>query len=268
MRRYAREGTGPAAPLRRSAPNGRIDIRRGPTLTNPLMLTALTREKLARTPLMARSEHRSRRAAAIPDAHLDRQCQVSGVGRRRSYDVSFARQIPPRPPSGHWLAGQYPTPIRCITTPWDPHVRLLGVTVTITVLNAEEIAERQLLAALKLWHEHDYVSSLTLAGAAEEILGKRLRKLGAEPSFDQMKAIIVALSRQEGDTDPNLESLVAKMLNSTRNELKHYAGDESLSFDLRSDCQELIERALGNYQALTGNILGEAMDFWATIGDT
>ncbi len=139
--------------------------------------------------------------------------------------------------------------------------------MTITALTAEAIAERQLLTALKLWHEQDYISSITLAGAAEEILGKRLRKLGMEPSFDQMKAIIVALAKQEGDTTPNLERLVAGMLNGTRNELKHYAGDESIEFDLRSDCQELLERALGNYQALTGNILGEAMDFWATVGD-
>ena len=145
---------------------------------------------------------------------------------------------------------------------------MLGVTVTITALTAEEIAERQLLAALSLWHAQDYVSSLTLAGAAEEILGKRLRRLGVEPSFDQMKAIIVALARQDGDTTPNLDRLVGEMLNNTRNELKHYAGDESLSFDLRSDCQEILERALGNYQALTGDILSEAMDFWATVGDT
>ena len=140
--------------------------------------------------------------------------------------------------------------------------------MTISPLTAEEIAERQLLAALKLWHEQDYLSSLTRAGAAEEILGKRMRRLGMEPSFDQMKAIIVALARQDGDTTPNLDRVVGDMLNNTRNELKHYAGDESLSFDFRSDCQELLERALGNYQALTGNVLGEAMDFWATLDDT
>jgi hypothetical protein len=30
----------------------------------------------------------------------------------------------------------------------------------------------------------------------------------------------------------------------------------------------MLERALANYQALTGNILGEAMQFWGSIGDT
>jgi hypothetical protein len=140
--------------------------------------------------------------------------------------------------------------------------------MSTTALSAEAIAEHQLLASIKLWLEQDYLSALTLAGAAEEILGKRLRKLGVEPSFEQMKNIIVMLARNDGDTDPNLDRLVGEMLNNTRNELKHYAGDQSLSFDLREDCQEMLERALGNYQALTGNILAEAMHFWGSIGDT
>jgi hypothetical protein len=140
--------------------------------------------------------------------------------------------------------------------------------LNITTLSAEAIAEHQLLAAIKLWQDKDYLSALTLAGAAEEILGKRLRKIGREPSFDQMKDLIVALARSEGDTDPNLERTIGDMLNDTRNGLKHYAGDESLSFDLRADCLEMLERAIANYQALTGNLLGQAMHVWGTAGDT
>lgn len=129
-------------------------------------------------------------------------------------------------------------------------------------LSAEEIAEHQLLAALRLWQEKDYLSALTLAGAAEEILGKRLRKLGREPSFDQMRDLVVAVARQNGSTDPSLEKTIGALLNSTRNELKHYAGDDSITFDLRADCQEILERAVANYEALTGAFLGEAMHLW------
>ena len=50
--------------------------------------------------------------------------------------------------------------------------------MTVSSLTAEGIAEHQLLAALRLWRESAYLSALTLAGAAEEILGKRLRQLG------------------------------------------------------------------------------------------
>ncbi|WP_372825662.1 hypothetical protein [Polaromonas sp.] len=140
--------------------------------------------------------------------------------------------------------------------------------MNITALSAEAIAEHQLLAAIKLWQDEDYLSSLTLAGAAEEILGKRLRKIGREPSFDQMKSLIVALARHDGESDPKLEQTVGAMLNDTRNALKHYDGDESLSFDLRADCLELLERAIANYQALTGLLLAEAMHVWSNAGDT
>jgi len=135
--------------------------------------------------------------------------------------------------------------------------------VSESTLSAEAIAEHQLLAALRLWREEDFLSALTLAGAAEEILGKRLRKLGREPSFDQLRGIIVALARSEGETDPDLEKIVGDLLNSTKNELKHYSGDEALTFDLRADCHEILERAVANYEALTGTFLAEAMHLWS-----
>ena len=140
--------------------------------------------------------------------------------------------------------------------------------MSLSILSAEEIAEHQLLAAIRLWQEGDYLSSLTLAGAAEEILGKRLRKLGREPSFNQLRDLIVAFAQSEGDTDPKLEKAIGDMLNDTRNELKHYGGDESLTFDLRSDCLEMLERAIANYQALTGTLLAEEMYVWGDESDT
>jgi len=137
-----------------------------------------------------------------------------------------------------------------------------------SILSAEEISERHLLAALKLWRESDYLSALTLAGAAEEILGRRLRRLGREPSFNQLQNEIVALVRQHGDTGSGTEKLLGELLNQTRNELKHYAGDDSLSFDLRADAAEMLERAIANYQLLTGVVLEEVMHFWGDISTT
>ncbi len=140
--------------------------------------------------------------------------------------------------------------------------------MSTSILTAEEIAEHQLITALRLWHDDDYLSALTLAGAAEEILGKRLRILGRTPSFDQIKNEIIALAKQHGDSDPKTEKLVADLLNQTRNELKHYAGDDSLSFDLRSDTAEMMERAIANYYLLTGTMLEEAVHFWADVSST
>lgn len=136
------------------------------------------------------------------------------------------------------------------------------------ILLAEEIAERQLLAAIRLWHEGDYVSAITLAGAAEEILGKRLRKKGKEPSFDNIKSAIMALSQTLGDENQKTEKIVADLLNQTKNELKHYSGDDHLEFDLLEDSIELLERAITNYQMLTGVMHNEMIPFWAAFDGT
>lgn len=132
---------------------------------------------------------------------------------------------------------------------------------TIRLL-AEEIAQQQLLQALRLWHEGDYVSAITLAGASEEILGKRLRKIGKEPSFDSLKNFVMLIARKQGDVDPASEKIISKLMNSTRNELKHYAGDESLEFDLKADSIELLERAISNFTQLTGLVHDDMYKFW------
>ena len=134
-----------------------------------------------------------------------------------------------------------------------------------TRLSAQEIAEQHLLAALRMWHEKSFIPCITLAGAAEEILGKRLRRLGVEPTFDNMKRAIVALAGKRGDVDPKTDKLVADLMNQTKNELKHYAGDDSISFDLREDAVELLERATSNYMLLTNKALPEMVSFWESI---
>jgi len=131
-------------------------------------------------------------------------------------------------------------------------------------LTALEIAEHQLLSALQMWSVGDYISCITLAGASEEILGKRMRVLGLEPSFDNLKEAVVKLARHFGDTSQNTDKLVAELLNQTRNELKHYAGDEALEFDLKSDAEELLERAVSNYTSLTGKFPDQVLAFWSS----
>lgn len=135
-------------------------------------------------------------------------------------------------------------------------------------LSAVQIAEAHLLAAIRVWHEEIYVPAVTLAGAAEEILGKRLRKLGREPSFDNLKAAILSLARRRGDLEPGADKLIADLMNQTKNELKHYSGDEWLKFDLREDASELIDRAISNYVMLTNNALPEMASFWGAQSDT
>lgn len=133
-------------------------------------------------------------------------------------------------------------------------------------LSADAIAEHQLLSAIRRWKEKDYISAITLAGAAEEILGKRLRKIGKEASFDNVKAAVLSLAKSLGEDAHKLDSTIADLINQTKNELKHYSGDDELEFDLKEDAIELIDRAIANYTMLTGNALDEMVDFWGDVG--
>lgn len=79
-----------------------------------------------------------------------------------------------------------------------------------------------------------------------------------------MQREVVEMAQQHGSTDPSIAKEVGILLNQTRNELKHYAGEASLSFDLRADAEEMLERAVSNYQRLTGLVLEEAFQFWGS----
>ena len=145
---------------------------------------------------------------------------------------------------------------------------MLGFIMSIVQLDAESIAEQQLLAAIKLAAAGNWVPAITLAGAAEEILGKRLRKLGRPPSFDTMKAAVLEIATQAGGNESSLERDISYLINLTKNELKHYSGDEVLEFDLEKDGAEILERAIANYEMLTGTVRPEMLQFWSEQSET
>ena len=89
--------------------------------------------------------------------------------------------------------------------------------MTLTKL---EVAVQQLDQAMRLFFEGDLVSSLTLAGAAEEILGKLSKRAGQPVAAEQVAAFHM------GDTDPALaedkrKKVLFGVMNRPRNEAKH-----------------------------------------------
>lgn len=92
----------------------------------------------------------------------------------------------------------------------------------ITKLQA---AEHQLNVAIRLFLTGDYLSSLTLAGAAEEILGK-LSERSNKPVA--IKSIIDALVEHTDPLLPEIKrrAVIMKLANSARNQAKH-ATDET-----------------------------------------
>lgn len=94
--------------------------------------------------------------------------------------------------------------------------------MTLTKL---EVAVRQLDAAIRLFLKGDHLSSLTLAGAAEEILGSLCKRAGHPVAIEQILAFHL------NDTDQALPekerlNILAAVLNQPRNAAKH-ANDPS-----------------------------------------
>ncbi|CAN7782384.1 hypothetical protein LJR296_008107 [Cupriavidus necator] len=69
------------------------------------------------------------------------------------------------------------------------------------VIKKLEVATVQLDAAIRLFLERDYLSSLTLAGAAEEILGKLSSRAGLDNAVD----FVVDFYKGQTDTSTDEE---------------------------------------------------------------
>ena len=123
------------------------------------------------------------------------------------------------------------------------------------------LAEIQIFRAIKvLEEENDPVSTLTLAGAAEEILGNMLRARGQKPAFDsvvewneEMWSFAAAKAKEQGYflNVPDLKE-IKRRVNRTRNELKHICEGKPVAAYYRWNAEEMLRRAIVNYYCLYG----------------
>lgn len=106
-----------------------------------------------------------------------------------------------------------------------------------------ELARIQLENAIKHYSNNDYVCSVTLAGASEEITRHILERTGKEPCVDSLKQWL-------RENMPESESLhdFYKIANSTRNGLKHFTNPEETSVYVgEKEAHFWIMRGLMNY---------------------
>lgn len=101
----------------------------------------------------------------------------------------------------------------------------------MTTIAKLDVAVHQLNVAIRLFLDGDYLASLTLAGAAEEILGRLCERAGKPVAVD----FIVDFHLK--DTDPALpererRKILRDVLNSARNEAKHANDPNETSFDV------------------------------------
>lgn len=126
-----------------------------------------------------------------------------------------------------------------------------GLPNRIEINKYRDIAKEQLETALRLYFEQrDFYSVITLAGAAEEILGKMLNHNGGKHLLDSLVAAAVDLSKLDGHEVTAKE--IWNYANYARNRSKHF-GIDMEDFDEREEAKDLLIRAIDNYSSLTGD---------------
>jgi len=115
-------------------------------------------------------------------------------------------------------------------------------------LTKRRIALIQLEQSLRLLEEGDSVSALTLAGAAEEILGRIASRKGYEPRVEYHAAWLGSLYDWAKKPRPTRKQLVST-INELRNHLKHQDDGRNISVeaDFEFGAEDLILRSLFNY---------------------
>jgi hypothetical protein len=104
---------------------------------------------------------------------------------------------------------------------------------------------------LRLFREgDDYFSALTLAGAAEEILGGSLRLRGRQNALDDLTSGAVLIHKHLFGEEAGAKEFVDRA-NRARNASKHLeAGGPTITLDIRDEAMSILNRAIDNYWLL------------------
>ncbi|MEM8549779.1 MAG: hypothetical protein AAGF10_03230 [Verrucomicrobiota bacterium] len=114
--------------------------------------------------------------------------------------------------------------------------------------------------ALNLWDQDKFISALTLAGAAEGILGEKLKQMN-DPNrrnafYDKVELTKCIYKLLRCDED---EKSIIKHLNEPRNEVKHWNNQtaQELDFEFEVESAHMIRRAYTNFRRLNNKELAE-----------
>jgi hypothetical protein len=137
-----------------------------------------------------------------------------------------------------------------------------------TTLSKNEVAQIQLVEAISLFIAHRFLPAITLAGAAEEILGNLLVRNSELPVIKKSTKAIEMLLQRTGlaAMGAKSEKEMVDGWNATRNSMKHLGDpeDDPITLNLCDDAYWMIRRALANAQKLQISI-SNAQDFESWI---
>lgn len=111
--------------------------------------------------------------------------------------------------------------------------------MTITRYSAKEIAAGQIETALRLFQQGELFAVITLAGAAEQILGELLPERGRPPfSFQSLYGILRPGKRESGDRYP---ASIGE-------------ADGFIHMDARREALFLLGKAVEDYRKVSGGL--------------
>ena len=130
-------------------------------------------------------------------------------------------------------------------------------------LHKTEVARRQIDTAIDLFSiGKDHLSVVTLAGAAEEIVGELLRRAGRKNMLNHLLELDKRIS---GGRD---FEVVNQEINSFRNALKHAKKPAEDLMEVVQDEEHaiaMLSRALANYSALEGKLSPKMEQFYVWL---
>ena len=138
--------------------------------------------------------------------------------------------------------------------------------------DSSDIALCQLLSAIRLYLEDkNFISALTLSGAAEEILGKHCDAQGFPSALWSIKTNSKMFYRAlvgNDLTDKELDKLYHGIANRHRNKVKHInpSVEPEMVFDAEEAARDMINRAIDNYWTLGNPLTTEMQLFQDTVG--
>jgi len=132
------------------------------------------------------------------------------------------------------------------------------MTLPTGKMSEREIASHQLDVAIKLFLDGDYLASLTLAGAAEEILGRLSERAGNPVATESI------IDFHWKDTDParpdkDRQQILLNILNEPRNQAKHANNSDETHFSVEQIFPlQMIMRAMPMAKRLGAKFGNEA----------
>ncbi|WGO96685.1 hypothetical protein QFX18_11570 [Saccharophagus degradans] len=125
-------------------------------------------------------------------------------------------------------------------------------------ISSEKIALEQLETAIRLYEDsEEYISVITLAGAAEEILGKACREKGIRTALEDVQHNFYLYRKLKfgncaDEEKKKSERFISDNENYARNKAKHVnpVVEPTLHFSAQDEARGLLNRALSNWWAL------------------